>query len=120
MSEACRLPRMRALRRRGGLLLDFATDVDPGLAVDTDCAHRARVPELRARGPDPLVGHWRAVAQLPGGELPFFIDIEADDSRSYSARRSRTATSACDVERVQWDEKSLLLDFPAFDNHIVR
>jgi thiol-disulfide isomerase/thioredoxin len=69
------------------------------------------------RGPDPLVGHWRAVAQLPGGELPFFIDIEADDSRSYSAQ-IENGDERVRVERVQWDEKSLLLDFPAFDNHI--
>src|SRR5262245_15188726 len=71
------------------------------------------------RGPesDPLVGRWRAVAQLPGGELPFFIDIEAGEPGRYTAE-IENGEERVRVERVQWDGKTLLLDFPAFDNHI--
>src|SRR5262249_33932807 len=67
--------------------------------------------------PDPLVGHWRAVAELPGGELPFFIDIDAEPKGAYSAQ-IENGDERVRVERVQWDGKTLLLDFPAFDNHI--
>jgi thiol-disulfide isomerase/thioredoxin len=70
----------------------------------------------RAPGPDPLAGHWRAVATLPGGELPFFIDIEP--GRSGYAAWIENGDERVPVDSVKWNGRQLLLDFPAFNNRI--
>ncbi len=67
--------------------------------------------------PDPLPGHWRAVAQLPGGELPFFIDISAGANGGYGAEIDN-GDGRTPVERVVRKGDKLLLDFPSFDNRI--
>ena len=67
--------------------------------------------------PDPLPGHWRAVVQLPGGELPFFIDISAGQNGSYEAQIDN-GDGHTPVERVVREGDKLLLDFPSFDNRI--
>jgi thiol-disulfide isomerase/thioredoxin len=67
--------------------------------------------------PDAIAGRWRAVAQLPGGELPFFIDIEAGGHGAYTAQLEN-GDERVPVEQVRWEGGTLLLDFPAFDNRI--
>jgi thiol-disulfide isomerase/thioredoxin len=73
------------------------------------CACAPKSPEL--------LGRWRAVAQLPGGELPFFIDIDGDGRGVYTAA-IENGRERVPVEQVQWQNGRLLLDFPAFDNRI--
>src|SRR6185295_9505904 len=68
------------------------------------------------KGPE-IVGRWRAVAQLPGGELPFFIDIDVDGRGAYTANLEN-GRERVPVEQVQWQGGKLLLDFPSFDNRI--
>ena len=67
--------------------------------------------------PQEILGHWRAVAQLPGGELPFFIDIGSDGHGAYVAQ-IENGRERVPVEQVRWESGKLLLDFPAFDNRI--
>jgi thiol-disulfide isomerase/thioredoxin len=73
-----------------------------------------------SRPPDAasLAGSWRAVAALPGGDLPFFIDVSSDASTHALDAQVRNGAERVPVERVQWEGGTLLLDFPAFDNRI--
>ena len=73
-----------------------------------------------SRTPDneALVGHWRAVATLPGGELPFFIDITSGGAPGSLSAQIRNGPERVPVERVELTDRTLLLDFPAFNNRI--
>jgi peroxiredoxin len=62
-------------------------------------------------------GHWRAALQLPGGELPFGLEITADAGRL-------TATVVNGVERLAVDEAALvdgqlLLRLPGYDTELL-
>jgi len=66
-------------------------------------------PELRA-------GTWRTVAQVPGGELPFFIGLERQDGGW--AAEIINGVERVRVPEVDVDGGTLALLFPAFNNRI--
>jgi thiol-disulfide isomerase/thioredoxin len=66
---------------------------------------------------DPLqTGTWRAVATVPGGELPFGLEIEKDDGE-YSAFL-RNGGERVPVSEVDVTSDSVHLNLPAFNSHL--
>jgi peroxiredoxin len=61
-------------------------------------------------------GTWRAVAQLSGGEMPFFIDL-AQDEHGWSAEIVN-GVERISVPELTVDGDALILVFPAFNNRI--
>ena len=60
---------------------------------------------------------WRAVLELPGGELPFAVTFAAGPDGLSATVRNGTERVAVPV--VRRDERELILEFPAFNNRIV-
>jgi peroxiredoxin len=61
-------------------------------------------------------GTWRAVAELPGGAMPFFIDLRKN-AAGWSAEIVNGVERVA-VPEIAVDGDELTLAFPAFNNHI--